>query len=235
MARTVRNSVLCMDKHQEIEVFIEERIRSGNWKLHEKLPPERQLALSLGVSRNTLRNALQILQGRGILGVRRGSGTFVQAVPGQGGSNTRQDFHARLAGMTALFPPVAALCARSAKLVELLDLESKLSQVGLAVHTGSAAEFARAQRLFLRSVAEWTHNVPVATAAGQLIPQGRFFSEALERAAKLEWEALFAELAGLLGGIRRGQPEEAGAHALRYAELLHRVCRFPEEPKAAPA
>lgn len=224
-----------MEKYQKIEIFIEERIRSGNWKLHERLPPERQLALSLGVSRNTLRNALQVLQGRGILGSRRGSGTFVQAVPGRGSPNTCQDFLARLAGMAALFPPVAALCARSAKPAELLDLEARLSHVGLAVHTGSAAEFARMQRLFLRSVAEWAHNAPVAAAAGQMIPQGRFFSEALGQAPKADWEALFAELAGLLGSIRRGQPEDAGAHALRYAELLLRVCRSPETAEAVPA
>ncbi len=222
-----------MEKQQEIEVLLEERIRSGGWKLYERLPPERQLAQSLGVSRNTLRNALQVLQGRGILGSRRGSGTFVQAVPGQLSLNTRQDFHARLAGLTALFPPVAALCARWARPAGLLELESKLSHVGLAVHTGSAAEFARAQRIFLRAVAEWAHNARVAAAAGQVIPQGRFFSECIGLASKADRELLFAELAGLLGGVRRGQPEEAGAHAMRYAELLLRVCRSPETPGTA--
>lgn len=223
-----------MEKHQEIEILIEERIRSGGWRLHEKLPPERQLALSLGVSRNTLRNALQVLQGRGILGARRGSGTFVQAVPGQGSPNRRQDFHARLGGLAALFPPVAALCARAVKPSELLDLEAKLSHVGLAVHTGSAADFARAQRVFLRSVAEWTHNAQVAVAAGHVVPQGRFFSEALAHTSRAERELLFAGLAGLLGGIRRGHPEDAATHAARYAELLLRVCRSPEPPAATP-
>ena len=222
-----------MEKQQEIEAFLEERIRSGGWKLHEKLPPERQLALSLGVSRNTLRTALQVLQGRGILGSRRGSGTFVQAVPGQENTNTRQGFHSRLAGMAVLFPPVAALCARSVTPAGLLNLETGLSHVGLAVHTGTAADFARAQRLFLRSVAEWARNAPVAAALGHVIPQGRFFSESIELASKVDREELFAELAGLLGCIRRGQPEDAEAHAARYAALLLRACRSPEMPAAA--
>lgn len=223
-----------MERQQEVEILIEERIRSGGWKLHEKLPPERQLALSLGVSRNTLRTALQVLQGKGILGSRRGSGTFVQAVPGavagQANANTRQDFYARLAGMSVLFPPVAAACARSAKPADILDLEAKLSHVGLAVHTGSAAEFARAQRVFLRAVAEWAHNAPVAAAAGHVIPQGRFFSESIGLASRADRELLFAALAGLLGCIRRGQPEDAHAHAMHYAELLLRVCRSPAGP-----
>jgi len=214
-----------MEKHRELEAILEERIRSGGWKQHEKIPPERQLALSLGVSRNTLRSALQILQGKGILGARRGYGTFVQAAPEQTNQDTRQNFHARLVGMQALFPSIAALCTRSVNPVEVLDLESKLSNVGLAVHTGSAAESARAQRLFLRAVAEGTHNAQVAAAAGHVIPQGRFFSEAL--ASQTERESLFAELAGILGCIRRNQPEEAAVHAARYVELLSRVCRFP--------
>lgn len=216
-----------MEKHQQVEALIEERIRSGVWKLHEKLPPERQLAEALGVSRNTLRTALQILQGKGILGSRRGSGTFVQTVPGQMSSNTRQSFHARLAGLAVLFPPVAAFCAQAVPIMKLLELESKLSHIGLAVHTGSAAEFARAQRFFLYAVAENARNPQVAAAAAHVIPQGRFFSEALDLATKAEREALFAELAGLLGCIRRDEPENAKTHAARYADLLLQLCRLP--------
>lgn len=214
-----------MEKQQRIESLIEEKIRSGGWKLHEKLPPERQLALLFGVSRNTLRTALQVLQGRGILASRQGSGTFVLSIPGQGTSNTRQNFHARLAGLIFLFPPAAALCARLAGPTELLDMETKLSQVGLAVHTGSPADFARAQRFFLHAVAEWTHNPPVTAAVGHVIPQGRFFSEALAEASRADRETLFAGLAGVLGGIRRALPEDAQSHAARYAELLREVCR----------
>lgn len=214
-----------MQKQQKIEFLIEERIRSGYWKLHEKLPPERQLALLLGVSRNTLRTALQVLQGKAILGSRRGSGTFVQAIPGQVTSNTRQNFHARLAGMALLFPPAAALCAQSAHPAEMLDMEMKLSGVGLAVHTGSAAEFARAQRSFLLAVIDGTHNAPVAAAVGHVLPHGRFFSEALGETSKADRETLFAELAGLLGGVRRALPEETRFHAARYVELLLRACR----------
>lgn len=214
-----------MEKQQQIETLIEERIRSGNWKVHDKLPPERQLAESLGVSRNTLRTALQALQGRGILGSRRGSGTYVQAVPGQAAHNTRQDFHARLEGMLAIFPPVAAMCATRAGPAEVWELERLLSHIGVAVHTGSAAEFARAQRVFLRAVAEKTHNAQVVAVAGHIVPHGRFFSEAVGDASKTERESLFARLAGLLGGVRRDAPEEAKACALQYAELLVQICR----------
>lgn len=44
----------------------------------EQLPPEPELAQSLGVSRSTLREALRALKAQGLIAGRRGVGTFVQ-------------------------------------------------------------------------------------------------------------------------------------------------------------
>ncbi|GAA1176705.1 FadR/GntR family transcriptional regulator [Nesterenkonia xinjiangensis] len=58
-------------------------IRLGSFPPGDKLPPERELAESLGVSRSTLRDALAALQHTGHLSVRRGryGGTFVTEEP----------------------------------------------------------------------------------------------------------------------------------------------------------
>jgi len=55
----------------EIKRMIVER----SWK---KLPPERKLAKDLGVSRNTLREALRILEYEKIISRKQGKGTFVE-------------------------------------------------------------------------------------------------------------------------------------------------------------
>jgi GntR family transcriptional regulator, transcriptional repressor for pyruvate dehydrogenase complex len=49
----------------------------------EKLPPERELAQQLGVSRTSVREAIRILEGEGVLEVRRGStgGVIVREAP----------------------------------------------------------------------------------------------------------------------------------------------------------
>ncbi|MEU8247619.1 FCD domain-containing protein [Nonomuraea sp. NPDC048916] len=54
----------------------------------EKLPPERELAVQLGISRVTLREAIRALQDAGYLDVRRGryGGAFVTYVPPQPGT-----------------------------------------------------------------------------------------------------------------------------------------------------
>lgn len=54
-------------------------IRNGSLGAGDKLPPERDLAKTLGVSRPTLRAGIRALSTVGILRSRQGSGTFVAA------------------------------------------------------------------------------------------------------------------------------------------------------------
>jgi len=56
-------------------------ISDGYWEPGECLPPQRQLAKSLGVGMSTLREALQSLQTMGVLEMRHGSGTYVTNHP----------------------------------------------------------------------------------------------------------------------------------------------------------
>jgi GntR family transcriptional repressor for pyruvate dehydrogenase complex len=55
-----------------------ELIEIQNLQPGDKLPPERQLADLLEVSRPSLREALHILQAQGLVHIRHGQGTFVQ-------------------------------------------------------------------------------------------------------------------------------------------------------------
>lgn len=54
-------------------------ICEGKFQEGDRLPPERELAEKLGVSRASLRKAIQVLAERGLLASRRGAGTFVRA------------------------------------------------------------------------------------------------------------------------------------------------------------
>lgn len=55
-------------------------ILSGKLKPGEKLPPERELAIELGVSRTSLREAIQKLEAQGFLYQVQGGGTFVKTI-----------------------------------------------------------------------------------------------------------------------------------------------------------
>ncbi len=54
------------------------RILSGGWKPGEKLPPERELSRSLGVTRVSLREALRTLEGESLIETRHGEGSLVR-------------------------------------------------------------------------------------------------------------------------------------------------------------
>jgi len=61
------------------EVFeqIKENIISGEWKPGDKIPAENELKDMFGISRNSVRTALQKLIALGILSSKQGEGTFV--------------------------------------------------------------------------------------------------------------------------------------------------------------
>lgn len=63
----------------EVAQQIQTRILEGSFKTGDRLPPERLFAQELGVSRSSLREAIQKLESRGMLSSRQGGGTFVTA------------------------------------------------------------------------------------------------------------------------------------------------------------
>ncbi|EWY41640.1 GntR family transcriptional regulator [Skermanella stibiiresistens SB22] len=62
--------------------MIEDNIADGSWTAGYRLPPERDLEKQFGVSRNTLRKSLKLLQDQGRIVRHVGRGSFV-ATPGQ--------------------------------------------------------------------------------------------------------------------------------------------------------
>lgn len=94
---------------------IRDQIVSGAVSHGQQLPSERDLALSLGVSRPTLREALIALEVAGLLEVRVGVGAFALA-PGKVGRELPEVAHSPIEVMAArrmLEPETAALAAQS--------------------------------------------------------------------------------------------------------------------------
>lgn len=61
---------------------IEDLILEGVLRAGDRLPPERELSAELDVSRPILRDALKLLEGRGLLRSRHGEGSFVAGITG---------------------------------------------------------------------------------------------------------------------------------------------------------
>ncbi len=63
--------------HQSVQIALKEYITSADLKPGDPLPAESELARQLGVSRNSVREAVKALETVGIVETRRGSGVFV--------------------------------------------------------------------------------------------------------------------------------------------------------------
>ena len=60
--------------------MIRQMVLSGQLKPGDALPPERELAVRLGVSRSSLREAIRALEVVNVLETRHGSGNFVTSM-----------------------------------------------------------------------------------------------------------------------------------------------------------
>src|SRR6266581_38692 len=66
---------------EQVVIQVREMIRQGTLKPGDRLPPERELAKRLGISRASLRHGLRFLAAIGVLTSRHGSGTYIAEGP----------------------------------------------------------------------------------------------------------------------------------------------------------
>ena len=67
--------------YQQIGLKLKDKISAGEFKVGDKLPPEREIAEQMEVSRSVVRESLIMLELQNIVKVRKGSGVFVVNTP----------------------------------------------------------------------------------------------------------------------------------------------------------
>jgi GntR family transcriptional regulator, transcriptional repressor for pyruvate dehydrogenase complex len=141
-------------------------IGDGEWKAGDQLPAQRQLAQALGVSTGSLREALQTLQGMGVLELRHGQGTFVCHNPSQIverclnlaivlDRDRVEDF---LDARRAIEGGLAYLAARRASPEQVAQLTDLVAGMKKAVTTGNDAAFEALDITFHRLITEMSNS-----------------------------------------------------------------------------
>jgi DNA-binding FadR family transcriptional regulator len=105
-------------------------IREQGFDAGEKLPNEYELSAQLGVSRNTIREAVRALASRNILDIRQGAGTFISQKKGVAddplGFSFMEDRRKLVEDLNQIRciiePPIAALAAQNATPEDILVL-----------------------------------------------------------------------------------------------------------------
>ncbi|MEU9064344.1 FadR/GntR family transcriptional regulator [Streptomyces sp. NPDC048430] len=120
---------------------IRDLIQTGALRPGDKLPPEQQLAVDLGLSRNLMREAVKALVVARVLEIRRGDGTYVTSLEPEvllGGVGSavellRGDTMLELTEVRRLFEPVATgLAASRITASELGEVERQLDAMRAA-------------------------------------------------------------------------------------------------------
>jgi len=147
------------------------QIQSGHYPPDSRLPSERALAAKLGVSRNTVREALDVLEHRAMIRRRQGSGSFVTdrssrrepPVPGSLGERTSPLDH--LIVRSIIEPEMIRLAVMNMTPRELEALARIVVRIE-AVRT-DIDDFTRCEEEFYRSIAKATRN-PLLEACYEL-------------------------------------------------------------------
>ena len=141
-----------------VALEIRRSITDGTYRRFDRLPASRQLAESLGVARNTLRDALQQLEREGLLEIRPGSGAYVTGLGDRSISKAVEEaaplelIDARF----ALEPHICRLCILHGKREDFDTMDGLCRKMENS--TTDPTDFAEADTAFHKALASATRN-----------------------------------------------------------------------------
>jgi len=207
---------------------LEQMISSNTWSPGGRLPPERELAKTLGVGRATLREALRILETRGVLAIKTGSGAYLiapellrrPAAHAGKKAGPLQQFEAAY----CLFPSLAAWCAASAGQETIEQLEQCVSGLGRAFLDSDALGVAQGYARFCRLMAVETGNPCLRLMVDNLTASDQCAALDFTNLSDAQRDQIFAGLVQLWGFIRAHEPQAAQKAARRQQVMQALFC-----------
>lgn len=147
---------------QSVVDAIVARIRNGEYAVDERLPSERTLASELHVARNTVREALEVLETHGMIRRRAGSGSFVNPQT----QDMAQAAHSEIAALSSPLDLQVVRGVLEPDMVRLAVVNMPPREIEALGETLSAMEaiqidadaFVRLEEEFYRKIAKGTRN-----------------------------------------------------------------------------
>lgn len=210
-----------------IAADLEQRILEGTWNVGDRLPAERELSAQLGVSRASLREAIQKLVSRGLLISRQGGGTFVTdrleagfVDPWEELLQKHESVREDLLEFRELLEAKAAACAAERATPEdKARLAECYAALDAAYLDGSLARRVSSDLAFHQAVAEASHNAIIGHLSASLL---RLLQDQLQRnVGELmqlpeACDQLRRQHAAIHEAIAKGNPAAAQAAAMAH-------------------
>jgi DNA-binding FadR family transcriptional regulator len=193
-------------------------VSSGEWPVGQRIPNETVLVESLGVGRNTVREAVRALAHAGILDVRQGDGTYVRATSEVSGALRRlcgAELRDVLQVRRGLEVEGARLAAANRTEADVAELRALLARRDECLQDGRTDDFARADVEFHLAVVASSHNVMLTE-----LYRGLLEAVAASVATTHEKPVEIVDHGLLLDHIAAGDVDQAARTA---GELLDRI------------
>ncbi|MGQ0569017.1 MAG: FadR/GntR family transcriptional regulator [Armatimonadota bacterium] len=226
--------------YEEVATRIRRLIADGRLTPGDKLPPERELAAALNVSRTSVRDAIRTLEVAGLLEPRQGEGTVVRELstdnlvaPLASALLARRDLLADLIAVRKMIEPTMAReAARHVTPEEVHQLEAILSRQAARVDAGGLA--INEDSAFHDMIARASRNQVVLKVIDVLMDLLR---EGRERSLQVRGRPQ-RSLRGhrqILDGIRRRDGEAAARAMLNHLEQIEEMLLPERQPVGAGA
>src|SRR5688572_19066799 len=215
--------------YRQIADQIRTLIRSGEFPAGARLPPERDLAKQLGVSRPSVREALIALEVEGLVEVRIGSGIYVLAANGSRHAEAVAEGDAPagpfelLRARYVIEAECAALAAKSAKRHHVQAIESALDEMQRE-HDGGRQPLS-SDRMFHLRIAEATGNGALVHVIKTLWDErtGPLYKQLEDHYdSPVLWEAAMAEHRAVVDAIAAHDPVAAKAAMQRHMNMAYK-------------
>jgi len=213
--------------YERVAHQIGDLIRAGEFAPGDRLPAERDLAKTLGVSRPVVREAMIALEVTGLVEVRTGSGAYVRAKPPapgaplDAGASPSDVLNARM----LIEGEIAALAATNAQGPDLARIAGAFDEM-IEAHA-QARSWAGADLAFHAGVAAATGNAALIGVVERLWQEqyGPMFALLSQRVNLVEnWPATLAGHRAILAGLRSREPAAARramhAHLAQVLEVM---------------
>jgi len=227
------------DTHRTMQVvnYIRSLIENGTLQPGDKIPPEREFAQSLNISRASLRTGIGYLAAMGVMKIRHGVGTFVADGPAEFGKTSFslmgalhgfqswQMFEARL----ILESNLAALAAERGKEEHHTALAEEVAEIFASVD--HPANFLIHDVLFHRIVSQASGN-PILAVLMETVTSAMYEKrrKTVERSIDLRESAEMHRL--IFRAIRSRNPAEARKLMEQHLRLASRkTAKSPAKPK----
>jgi GntR family hexuronate regulon transcriptional repressor len=220
--------------YQDLARKLMTELASGRFAVGDRLPAERELSVTYGVSRPTVREAVIALEVQGLVEVRVGSGAYVMRLPGK---NDIPGFNITAFELTEarlLFEgEAAALAATQITAEGIAELEALVEEIDR--ENQSPEGTVKADRAFHLAIARATRNAAVAEAIERLWDLRSASPESAllyEKARTANIKPVVDEHTAVLKALRDHDPVAARAAMRAHLAAVLDSLLFATEEKA---